>query len=356
MSPEKLKVAVTGLGVSRNRFIPYWMAAPETELILLHDIDAGLAEELSKQFAVPSTTDFAEVLASAADILDVSTPNHVHVDQAVAAMEAGKHVYCQKPMAPTVRQCRTMIDAAHKTGKTLGMCMDRLSRPHAGDIREMVQGGFIGKVAQVRTRNAHRGAYHSPGPYGWRAKRENIGGGSFMQLAVHGINFVLWCLGEGVRSVTGYSKNLYCRHSIEGEDLTAAVGELESGALISMESGYSSVGNATEFYGTEGHILMTAGSVYLELARDFDGRVITYARPSCEDKTVRIDMSAIREASEPLVGETNQNRAFARAVLAGEAPPVPAEVGLRDVAIMQAVYRSAAEGRPVDVEELYAEA
>jgi len=356
MPAKKVKVAVTGLGVSWESFLKEYVAAPETELVLLHDINAEWARKVSDEYGgVPWTTDFGDVLKSDADMVDVSTPNHVHAEQAIAALEAGKHVLCQKPMAPTVADCRRMVEAAHRTGKTLGMFMCMLGEPIVRDVRRMHREGYFGKVASVRIRSAHRAPFLEKGRHGWRARKENVGGGSFMQLGVHLVNYIEYALEQSITSVTGYAKNLYCRHSIEGEDVVAAAGELESGALITMDTGYSSVGNSVEIYGTEGHFVRAEREVFVELARDFEGDVVSYKRPSSESATVRLDLAARKEQIATLHAEMNQNRAFARAILAGKPAPVSAEAGMRDVAIVQAIYRSSETGRRVSVDEILSE-
>ena len=178
MSKKVLKVAVTGLGVSWESYLKCWVEAPETKLALLHDTNAEWAKKVSAEYGgIPWTADYKDVLASDVDIVDVSTPNHFHAEQTVAALEAGKHVLCQKPMAPSIAHCRQMVDAERRTGKTLGIFMCRLGEAVFADIRQMVQEGRFGKIAAVRIRSAHRGALLSPGPWGWRYKRENVGGG-----------------------------------------------------------------------------------------------------------------------------------------------------------------------------------
>ena len=358
--PNALKVAVTGLKVSRG-FLKNYLNAPETDLVLVHDIDGARAREVAEAFGVPRwTTDFDEVLASDIDFLDVSTPNHVHAFQIIAALEAGKHVLCQKPMAPTVRDCRRMIEASERTGKTLGMFMFRISDPFAVDMRRAVREGYLGDIAAVRIRNAHRGPYLRGDGLEWRAKKDLVGGGSFMQLGVHPLNYVLWILDDSVDSVMGYAKNLYCRDIIEGEDVVNAVGEMKSGALITLESGYSSIGYSVEIYGTEGHCILTEGELFIDMARDFDGEGLTYRKTEAKNpsrgQSTRIDQTAVEEGIERWRAERNQNRAFAQAILAGDPPPASGEIGMRDVAVCQAIYRSAELGQRVTVQEMIDEA
>lgn len=348
MGQSVIKVAVTGLSVSQG-YIPNYVSAPEAEVVIVHDLDAARAKEVARRFGVPRwTTDYAEVLASDADMVDVSTPNHVHAQQTIAALQAGKHVLCQKPMARSVAECRSMITAAKRSGRKLGVMMTLHDNPFAEDVRRAVAEGYLGKIAAVRLRNAHQEPYRRADKQHWRAKRQDVGGGSFIQLTIHQLNLALWMLNQDVLSVMAYSDNLYCQHSLEGDDVTAAVAQLDSGALMTMESGYSSTGHALEIYGTEGRILMIENRLLVELARDFQGEALRYTRPAPPaSRLVELERSTGRQHRP-----WNQNRLFVRAILEGQEPPTPAEIGLRDVAIVQAVYRSAETGRRVSVREL----
>lgn len=354
MSSGCLKVAVTGLGVSK-KFLPRYIEAPETDVVLLHDIDEKKARETAARFGIPRwTTRYDDVLTSDAQIVDVSTPNHLHAEQAIAAFEAGKHVLCQKPMAPSVSDCRRMVEAARRTGKTLGLMMDMHSNPVLQDVKAAIGQGLLGKIAAVRVRCAHRGPFLSNyrATDHWRASRANIGGGSFMQLGVHVLNLALWMLEDDVVSVTGYAKNLYCQQSIEGEDTVAASGELRSGALITMESGYSSVGTGIEIQGTAGHVIWVENDYYLEMSADFDGKMVHYQKPQGKPSTVRLDGAPLEAKIEAIKKDDNPQRGFARAVLAGKPAPVPGEVGTRDVAIIQAIYLAAEQGGRVQVKDV----
>ncbi|MBN1674040.1 MAG: right-handed parallel beta-helix repeat-containing protein [Kiritimatiellae bacterium] len=292
-------MGVTGLGVSRG-YRPNYIKAPETELVLVHDIDPHHARAVAEQFGIPRwTARFEDVLAPGLDMLDVSTPNPAHAEQTIAALESGMHVLCQKPMAPTVRECASMVEAAHRAGRQLGMMMTWLNNPFAADLRRAIAEGYLGGIVSARVRNAHRGPYRRDDKSHWRAKASNVGGGSFMQVGIHPMNLALWLLGEEIVGVTGYARNLHCGHSLDGEDVACGVAELGSGALMTLESGYSSVGQAVEIYGTDGLILMSEKRLTIGLCRDFGGERLTYRR-AADDGTSRpiptqeIDMPDIR--------------------------------------------------------------
>ncbi len=353
MTNRVLKVAVTGLGVSRG-YVPNYVNAPETQLGLVHDINPERAREVAEEFHASGwTTDYQEVLGSDADIVDVSTPNQFHAEQTVAALEAGKHVFCQKPMAPTVQDCKLMVETSHRTGNTLGMCMIWLNNPIAEDLRTAIAEGCLGQISSVRIRNAHCGPLNWKDKDRWRSEARYVGGGSFIQLGVHPLNLALWIVQDEILSVMGYAKNLHCRHSLEGEDVVCAAAELKNGPLLTLESGYSSQGKAIEIYGTEGQVIMHQKKCVISMARDFIGKKLVYR---CSDAADQQNGGDLEVALGDIRGgrncEFNQNRAFACAILAGKEPPVPGEIGLRDVAVVKALYRSAEEGRRVTVREI----
>ncbi|MCZ7648821.1 MAG: Gfo/Idh/MocA family oxidoreductase [Planctomycetota bacterium] len=353
---RRVKVAVTGLGVSRS-MLHWYRDSADTELALLHDVDEARLREVAAKFPeARATSDWDEVLAGDAEMVDVSTPNHIHPRQAISALEAGKHVLCQKPMAPTVADCRSMCDAARRAGKTLGMLMVMHGVPLYRSLKAMYEKGLFGKIASVHIRNAHRGPLTKRADKNhWRAKAENVGGGSFMQLGVHNLNLVQWLLNDEIVRVCGFADNLHCRHSLDGEDVAAGAGEFRGGAKLTMQSGYSSIGNMTAVYGTEGHFVMSRdGDLTLEANAPFEDEILSYPGPDARPgEAVSIRGEASKQRTQtPADYPHVQQLAFARAVRDGRPAPVPGEVGLRDVAIIQALYRAAAEKRYVEVDEL----
>jgi predicted dehydrogenase len=345
---KRIRVAVSGLSVSR-RMLRFYRESPDTELVLVHDIDAKRAREVAAENpGARACTDFDEVLASDVDMVDVSTPNHIHAPQAIAALGAGKHVLCQKPMAPNVAECRRMCDAARDTGKTLGMLMFLLSQPLNHSLRALVRGGHLGQISSVRQRNAHRILMQRNDRDHWRASRANIGGGSFMQLGVHHLHLVQWLLDDEVVRVTGMAAHRHCR-SIEGEDVAAAVGVFRDGPLIAMESSYASVGNELGIYGTAGHFTLSDDALRVEAQAPFDDGVIAYPGPGRRVGDVVEYRAQEWKDDLPVDSPHIQQLAFARAIRDGAPAPVPGEVGLRDVAIIQAIYASSESGCAVDV-------
>ncbi|MEX0746273.1 MAG: Gfo/Idh/MocA family oxidoreductase [Phycisphaeraceae bacterium] len=351
---QRVKVAVTGLGVSRT-YLPNYASAPECELRMVHDVNEDRARAVAEAFHVPRwTTSYEDVLASDCDMVDVSTPNQYHAEQAIAALEAGKHVLCQKPMARDVAECRAMAEASERAGRTLGVMMTWLNNPFADDLRAAIAGGCIGEVAMVRVRNAHRAPLRR-GVANWRKDRANVGGGCFMQLVVHPMRLALSLTGRSVTQVQACYDNLHCRHSVGGEDVAAAVCRLDNAALMVAEASYCSTGRSVEIYGTEGQIVMQDDRIRLEFAAAFQGRRLHYVLPADgPGPFAAVDQMCIKVddvRGDRNNAEENQNRRFIQALIAGRRAPVTAADGLHDVAVVDAANRAAESGRPVTLHE-----
>jgi len=348
---QRLRVAVTGAGGEARWYMEAYQRCPESELVLIQDIDEKKAREQGEKLGVPWTTKFEDLLRADIDIVDVSTPNHLHAPQSVAAFEAGKHVICQKPMAPTVADCDRMIAAGKKAKRQLAIYMGSLSSPLYHELKEMIKAGFFGIISSVSSRGAHRGGYEAKDRSHWRGSKEKTGGGVFIQLAVHPINLFQWLLDEEITQVVARSTNRLCQHSIGGDDLTHAVCEFKSGIYGSFEAGYAAEGGLFAFYGTKGSFVQTAGKTFLWSENPWDGEIITY-RPKGGKEMTELDPKELGERQAPLRERYDQHFAFVHALVKGEPVPVPGELGRRDVTIIKAVYRAAEEGRLVRVEEM----
>ncbi|MHC4914084.1 MAG: Gfo/Idh/MocA family protein [Planctomycetota bacterium] len=344
----RLRFAVAGLGWGA-RYLPAYLAAPECELELICDADAAKAERLSKEFGVPWSADFADCLGEGIDAVDVSTPNHLHAEQAVAALSAGKHVLLQKPMARSAEECARIVAAARAADRALGMFMSTTSRPLIGELREMIAAGAFGRVISLRGRNAHRNIHSAetarrrPADY-WRRDREQVGGGAMALIGIHYIDLMQWITGRKIVSVCAESDNLAARELMSGDDVTAAICRMDDGAVAVLEASYSSRGNSLEIYGTGGWARTDHNAAGLEIAleKPWKGRVLDL--PATTGGT-RVSREEIERLSAPLRDEFCQQAAFARAVLAGKPPPITGEEGMRDVAVLEAIYRSADSGR-----------
>ena len=318
---SRLRIALVGLGFSRLVLKDY-VSAPGVELAMLCDLDEKRCKELSSEYGIPYTLRFEDCLAAGIDAVDVSTPNHLHADQAVAALAAGKHVYLQKPMAPTVADCRRIVDAGRRAGRAVGMFMSNLNDPLNHELRAMIAGGAFGRLVSLRGRMAHRGAHTSWKTWGrgddyWRRRKELTGGGGMALIGIHAIHLLPWLAGSPVESVAAFSENVASREILDGDDITAAAARLGCGSLAVLEASYASENSCTEIYGTAGYALLQRGELRIKLDGPWKGRVLSLPGGEEEMSFGREELDRLRA---PFRLEHEQHGAFARAVLAGEPP------------------------------------
>lgn len=237
---EIKNVAVVGCGIGKQHITEGYLAHPDKfRLAALCDINPEKLNATAEQFAIPLRyTDYAQLLADPTiDIIDLCTPPALHLPQTLAALDAGKHVICEKPLAGSLAEVDRLI-AADAKAKTRIMPIFQYRWGEGYDkARAIVAAGLAGKpyIATVET-HWLRGADYFAVP--WRGKWATELGGMLMTHAIH-IHDLLCGLMGPVASV--YARLATRANPIEVEDCVAASLELESGALASISCTLGSV-------------------------------------------------------------------------------------------------------------------
>ncbi len=240
--------------------------APVCELLADHTEEAAQRGARALGFA-RSTGDWRQLIADPAiDVVDICTPNYLHRDMALAAIGAGKHVYCEKPLANTAREAREIAAAADAAGVRHLIGFNYICNPLLQVAREMIAAGELGEVY------AFRGAYHEdymgdPGvPWSWRCDRALAGCGALADLGSHLINLAHFLLG-GIARVQGALQTVHAQRrdpasgalrAVENEDIARALVEFRNGVPGSFEISRVATGRkcGLEFalFGTRGAI------------------------------------------------------------------------------------------------------
>lgn len=309
--------------------------------------------------AVPgASTDFADALKPGIDVVVISTPNHLHREQAVAAIEAGKHVLLQKPVANTLADAQAIERVADGSSKTIGLYMSYFEQPLIHDLRDMIDTGWLGEVVHCYARLMHKGGMMwsqetLEGRPNWRGRVAETGGGCFIQLAVHYIHIFEWATGAKVTKATGFTNRLHCP-GLEGEDLAVAGLQLDTGAMITLDTAWCANGEELSIHGTKGRftyrdqklaISSTAGPFEGRVAHYNGGQVPAFGGPQGEEQQMEVKPPAFADITNP----HNQHRLFLEAVRDNRPAPVSIASGVRDMRIVTAVYESARTGRAVEV-------
>lgn len=323
---------------------------PGAKLALLIDANADVCRGAAEALDVDRwSTSFADALAPDIDIVDISTPNHYHAEQAIAALNAGKHVIIQKPIAPSLDEAEAIVEAARKNGKQAGMYMSYFDNPLFYEIKDIIKRGLLGDVSSVRARaGANSNDFVKPG--NWRNSAEKTGGGALIQLALHPLNMAQWLIDQEVTEVMAFSHNRLSP-MIGGDDMTVAACSMDGGALAAIEASYSSYEFTLGVYGTNGFVTVSENTrVELKLGGAYEGTHIRYLRPG-ETEVLRfpyLSVDHVHVENNPY----DQHAAFVRAIREGKPAPIPAEIGLRDLRIVKAIYRSARERALVRVADM----
>lgn len=256
---SKTKFAIVGAGVLAPSHALAISRNPKAELVAVADIVEEKGKELAEKFDIPDVyTDYEKMLnREDIDVVCVCVPSGLHEPIAVAAAQAGKHVFCEKPIEITLEKADNMIAACHKHNVKLGVAFQRRMLPVSIRAREALKEKKIGKLIMG---NAYLKYYRSPEYYrsaGWRGTWEMDGGGALMNQGVHGIDLIQSLAGD-VDSVYAYADTLV--REIEVEDTAVALLKYKNGAYGVIEGAtsiYPGRETRIELNGDRGTIVFT---------------------------------------------------------------------------------------------------
>jgi len=225
-------------------------------IAVVYSRSASRGEAFRKRHGIPaSTTDMAAAINHAdTDVVVIGLPNFLHVEAVEAAAAAGKAVLLTKPLGRTAAEAREMLEAVEKAGVLGGYLEDLVYTPKTLKAVKAVQGGAIGQVTWVRSRETH------PGPHSaWFWDGRLTGGGAIIDLGCHCIEIIRTFVGKGNRPVEVVCTTDTLVHPIEAEDNAIALIRFESGAIGQFEVSWTFRGGMDlrdEVAGTAGTIWM----------------------------------------------------------------------------------------------------
>lgn len=210
------------------------------------------------------TTDYRDLLErNDIQILHICTPNDTHRDVALAALRAGKHIYCDKPLARTVAEAEEIVALAATVPAVQQMTFNYRFVPATMRARQMIEQGFLGDLYQFRAAYLHSGYIDPARPYSWRLDRERSGGGAIMDLGAHIIDLIRFLVGPGTGVGRGgdfdtVSADLQTvipmrhdprtgqRRTVEVDDIAYVRASLQGGALGTLEASRMATGTQDE--------------------------------------------------------------------------------------------------------------
>lgn len=230
------RIAIIGTGnISRWHIESYLKLADRCQIVALVDIYPEKAEEKKKLFNLTAAKVYSshkDILADRdIDVFDVCTPPYVHASISIDALQAGKHVLCEKPMASSLEECDAMIAAAQNSGKTLSIIAQNRFTDAFWRLKSVIDSGLAGKVCHAQVDSFWwRG--HCYYDLWWRGTWEKEGGGCTLNHAVHHIDAIQWMLGFPTEVVSMMTNTAH--DNAEVEDLSAAIFKYDTGALTQL--------------------------------------------------------------------------------------------------------------------------
>ena len=203
---EKVRLGIIGCGgIANGKHLPALRKIKEVELVAFCDIIVERAEKAAKEYGVEGAKvyeDFNEMLKNEKlDVVHVCTPNNVHAPASIAAMEAGCHVMCEKPMAKNVEQAQAMLDAQKRTGMKLTIGYQNRFTLEQQYLHEACENGELGEIYYAEAEALRRRAVPTWGVF---IDEEKQGGGPLIDIGTHALDLTLWHMNNyKVKSVKG---------------------------------------------------------------------------------------------------------------------------------------------------------
>lgn len=235
---KKLRIGLVGCGGMGAVHCDAYRHMPNTEVVALCDIVDGRAEEYAKNFQFENcktSKDYMDLVNDPQiDAIDITTPNYLHSIIAIAALQAGKHVFSEKPDCMLASQAEEMKAAAEKADKVL-MVM-RNNRYYHGSkfVKNFIRDGKMGEIYAGRCGWIRRRGI--PGKGGWFTTKEQSGGGPLIDLGVHMIDLSIWLMGNPRPvAVSGCTFTKFANDDAEADSVHASYGEKVDNGVFDVE-------------------------------------------------------------------------------------------------------------------------
>ncbi|MET0861542.1 MAG: Gfo/Idh/MocA family oxidoreductase [Microbacterium sp.] len=346
---------------------------PAMQVLVGRSVDSTVAAAEKWGWAETATDWRAVIARDDIDVIDIATPGDTHAEIAIAALEAGKHVLCEKPLANTVAEAEAMTDAATHAAtlgsrSMVGFTYRRV--PATTFARDLVAAGRIGEIRQVRAEYLQDWLADAEAPLTWRMKKEQAGSGALGDIGAHAIDLVEYITGQSVDSVSGIIETIVKERPVLGsgsglsgtagegrgavtvDDIALFSGRLSSGALASFEATRFRTGrkNALRI-----EISGSSGALAFDLERLNELEYYDATQGALEQGFRRI---LVTEHDHPYLdawwptghmlgyehGFSHQVRDFVTAIADGTQPRPSFADGLHVQRVLDAVERSSAAG------------
>ena len=336
---ERMGWAIVGLGsFAIGQVIPRFGDARQSRMTAFVSGNPAKARDLGAGYGVSRFYDYGNYDTMAGDpeidCVYIVLPVGLHAEYTIRALEAGKHVLCEKPMASTSAECEAMIAAARANGRQLGVAYRVHFDPANREAKRRIAEGEIGAIRHVQCDHGFD-ANPQYRPHTWRLQKALAGGGSMYDVGIYGINTSLMMLeGEPIEASAVYS---YPRDDPRFAEVEGGIDwrlRMASGISVQGSSSYCYAPYAARqrYFGSEASLLMDPATTY------YDNNLVMEGGGN-----PRREIGTGNSASQYAA----QVDGFSEAARANRPHLTPGEMGLRDIRLIEALYRSADNGGAV---------
>lgn len=340
---ERVGIAIVGVGrISVNEVLPAFAQSKHTKPVALVSGDRAKALKIARQYNIPESAvlDYRDYdkLASMPEVQGVyiALPNSMHAEYTIRAARAGKHVLCEKPMANTVAECQSMIDACKGAKRKLMIAYRRQYAPVERTLVKMIREKKLGELREFVSCNSQ----NMGDPQHWRLKRALAGGGALPDVGLYCINEARFLSGEEPVEVIGHTWSTPGDARFkEIEESCQFVLRFPSGFVASCTTGYAS--HKSQMFRLNG----STAFAEMNPAYAYNGNKLRISRVEGGKEGGQEQTSEIQVEEENQFAKELDH--FAQCVRQDKQPHTPGEEGLQDQRIIEAIYASAKSGRAV---------
>ena len=333
---KKLRVGIIGLGWPGVEHLKGYIASGKAEVVAVCDIDEERRTRIAAEYSVPETyTDYKQMLRKAdIDAVSNGLPNFLHAPITIAALNAGKHVLCEKPPAMNAREARRMADTASKKGVVLmyALCMRFAAESQV--IKDFADRGDLGRIYYGKCGYVRRRGIPI-GKGGWFVDKKRAGGGALIDIGVHALDRCWWLMGCPKPVAVLGSVYQEFKHVVpkgvhfDVDDAAFALIKFDNDATLLLEATWA---------------LNLPGGGYCEVAGTKGGARVSPLTIFGERDGVQIDITPTPPQRNGMLGETAH---FVECCLAGKRPMMDGEQGVQLMAMLDGIYKSQQTGKAV---------
>ena len=340
-----LRVAVIGAGAVAGPHLKGFMRIPDLERIVVVDPDeAALAQKQADFPRIETTTEYRAVLDDPTiPFVDLCLPHHLHHPVTLEALEAGKDVFCEKPICTRVDHAREMAATADRLGRKLYVSLNQMFTPAHRRAKELIENGAIGtplmgvwkmigdEFARMNVREH------------WKGDVVKAGGGALFDTGMHAAYVLLDLFGQP-RQVSAFARRLLVEHDNKGDDNSVAIIEFESGAVVTHAQTYTA---RSEPWNERKYVYGSLGSLHID-DTSVDAPLVLYSNDTRAGEPVPVEQLASLWEETVIRSVLHHVDCF----VTGREPLYGTRLAIDALRLILAFYRSSETGKAVAWEDV----